>query len=121
MNDTALKNGAADFIRDKDTRDAFNTGSFSGLCFKGLYKKPSGGLIYLFLYGACVVCVCEWAGAHTQVCTCRGQNRPLSVFFHFSSPYCLKARSVTELEVPPVSALFLGARVQISVTKPSFV
>lgn len=28
MNDTALKNGATGFIRDKDTRDAFNTGSF---------------------------------------------------------------------------------------------
>lgn len=28
MNDTALKNGAAAFICDKDARDAFNTGSF---------------------------------------------------------------------------------------------
>lgn len=28
MNDTALKDGAAGFIPDKDARDAFNTGSF---------------------------------------------------------------------------------------------
>lgn len=28
MTYTALKNGAAGFIRDKDARDAFNAGSF---------------------------------------------------------------------------------------------